>query len=485
MSALSFTLARLGTLVRLAFRSAGNRRVNFWLTLVSIALSTCLLLTVQRGQQAIHDSFTRAVSGTDLIVGARTSPLQLMLYAVFRLGDPTHEISWEAYERVQRNRLVAWTIPIALGDSHRGFPVLGTSAAYFEHFRYGARERLQLAQGKPFEQIFDVVLGAEVARRLGYRLGDRLTLTHGTGDAPGIEHADKPFQVSGILAPTGTPVDRTLHISLDAMTAIHLNWQAGAPIPGINIPADKVKAFDLKPEFITAALVGLKSRAGVFNLQRDINADEDEALLAVLPAVALNQLWRLLDIVTRTLQALSALVLVLSLCNLVTALLASLEQRQRELAILRAVGARPLDLLFLLVQEGMLLTVGGALLGYLLLTVGSLLAAPLLLNQWGIVWPVTRFAADELWLLALVAGWSQAELTDEQARRFAQGQAVPWQTPTNPNADLSSSPAGPAIDAPEGQVAVLHAGRLAGLARQVPQPDGSVRLAPLRVIVPD
>ena len=403
MSALSFMLARLGTLVRLAFRSAGNRRVNFWLTLVSIALSTCLLLTVQRGQQAIHDSFTRAVSGTDLIVGARTSPLQLMLYAVFRLGDPTHEISWEAYERVRRNRLVAWTIPIALGDSHRGFPVLGTSAAYFEHFRYGARERLQLAQGKPFEQIFDVVLGAEVARRLGYRLGDRLTLTHGTGDAPGIEHADKPFQVSGILAPTGTPVDRTLHISLDAMTAIHLNWQAGAPIPGINIPADKVKAFDLKPEFITAALVGLKSRAGVFNLQRDINADEDEALLAVLPAVALNQLWRLLDIVTRTLQALSALVLVLSLCNLVTALLASLEQRQRELAILRAVGARPLDLLFLLVQEGMLLTVGGALLGYVLLTVGSLLAAPLLLNQWGIVWPVTRFAADELWLLALVA----------------------------------------------------------------------------------
>ena len=376
MSWLSFTLARLGTLVRLAFRSAGNRRVNFWLTLVSIALSTCLLLTVQRGQQAIHDSFTRAVSGTDLIVGARTSPLQLMLYAVFRLGDPTHEISWEAYERVRRNRLVAWTIPIALGDSHRGFPVLGTDAAYFEHFRYGARERLQLAQGKPFEQIFDVVLGAEVARRLGYRLGDRLTLTHGTGDAPGIEHADKPFQVSGILAPTGTPVDRTLHISLDAMTAIHLNWQAGAPIPGINIPADKVKAFDLKPEFITAALVGLKSRAGVFNLQRDINADEDEALLAVLPAVALNQLWRLLDIVTRTLQALSALVLVLSLCNLVTALLASLEQRQRELAILRAVGARPLDLLFLLVQEGMLLTVGGALLGYLLLTVGSLLALP-------------------------------------------------------------------------------------------------------------
>lgn len=403
MSALSFFLDRLVTLLRLAFRSAGNRRANFWLTLISIALSTSLLLTVQRGQQAIHDSFTRAVSGTDLIVGARTSPLQLMLYAVFRLGDPTHEISWQSYDRIRKNPLVGWTIPIALGDSHKGFPVLGTDQNYFEHFRYGAREPLQMAQGKRFEGIFDVVLGAEVARKLGYGLGDRITLTHGTGDAPGMEHADKPFQVSGILAPTGTPVDRTLHISLDAMTAIHLNWQSGAPIPGIDIPADKVRAFDLQPEFITATLVGLKSRAGVFNLQRDINATEDEALLAVLPAVALNQLWRLLDIVTRTLQVLSVLVLVMSLCALVTALLASLEQRQRELAILRAVGARPLDLLFLLVLEGALLTVGGACLGYALLGGASALAAPVLQNQWGIVWPIARFTADEMQLLALVA----------------------------------------------------------------------------------
>ena len=403
MSSISLFLDRLLTLVRLAFRSAGNRRTNFWLTLLSIALSTSLLLAVQRGQQAIHDSFTRAVSGTDLIVGARTSPLQLMLYAVFRLADPTHEISWQSYARIRKHPLVSWTIPIALGDSHKGFPVLGTDRNYFEHFRYGAREKLQLAEGKPFHEIFEVVLGAEVARKLGYRLGDRLTLTHGTGDAPGIEHADKPFHVSGILAPTGTPVDRTLHISLDAMTAIHLNWQSGAPMPGVNIPADKVRAFDLQPEFITATLVGLKSRAGVFNLQRDINANEDEALLAVLPAVALNQLWRLLDIVTRTLQALSALVLVLSLCGLITALLASLEQRQRELAILRAVGARPLDLLFLLVLEGVLLTAGGACAGYGLLGLASALAAPVLQNQWGIVWPIARLTADELQLMALVA----------------------------------------------------------------------------------
>ena len=391
-------------LFRLAMASLANRRFTAILTAFAIALSVCLLLAVERVRVEARNSFASTISGTDLIVGARSGSVNLLLYSVFRIGNATNNIRWDSYEHFAANPQVKWAIPISLGDSHRGYRVMGTNESYFEHYQYGRKQNLELASGRAFAtDPFEVVLGAEVADALHYKLGDKLVLAHGVAAVSLVKHDDKPFTVVGILKRTGTPVDRTLHISLDAMTAIHLNWQAGAPIPGINIPADKVKAFDLKPEFITAALVGLKSRAGVFNLQRDINADEDEALLAVLPAVALNQLWRLLDIVTRTLQALSALVLVLSLCNLVTALLASLEQRQRELAILRAVGARPLDLLFLLVQEGMLLTVGGALLGYLLLTVGSLLAAPLLLNQWGIVWPVTRFAADELWLLALVA----------------------------------------------------------------------------------
>ncbi|MDO5102065.1 MAG: ABC transporter permease [Lautropia sp.] len=395
-------LRHIGTLVKLALLSALNRRVGFCLTLLSVALSTCLLLTVQRGQQAIHESFTRAVSGTDLIIGARTSPLQLMLYAVFRLGDATHDISWAAYRQIHDHPMVAWSIPLALGDSHQGYPVIGTTPAYFQHFRYGQRQSLQLAAGKPFDDLYDVVLGADVARRLGYQLGDRLTLTHGTGSAPGLMHADKPFRVSGILAATGTPVDRSLHISLAAMTAIHLNWQGGAPMPGVNIPADRVRAFDLTPSSITAVLVGLKSRAGVFNMQRFINHEMAEPLLAVLPAVALDQLWRLLDIVHKTLQALSMLVLVLSFCALITAILAALAQRRRELAILRTVGARPRDLLCLLTLEGLLLTGGGVLLGQLMLTVGSALAAPWLQTHWGILWPVGGLSAAEAEWMVLI-----------------------------------------------------------------------------------
>ncbi|MDO4903977.1 MAG: ABC transporter permease [Lautropia sp.] len=421
MMSLFFQAGRFGTVVRLAIRSAFNRRVNFVLTLLSIMLSTCLLLSVQRGQDAIHDSFTRAVSGTDLIVGARTSALQLMFYTVFRLGDATHEISWKSYRQISEHPLVAWSIPLALGDSHRGYPVLGTTDGYFEHFRFGHRQPLSFADGKAFDDLYDVVLGARVASQLGYRPGDRITLTHGTSSTPGLEHADRPFRVSGILAATGTPVDRTLHISLEAMQAIHLNWQAGAPIPGLDIPADRVRAFDLRPERITGALVGLKSRAGVFNLQRFINTEIEEPLLAVLPAVALDQLWRLLDIVHKTLQALSILVLVLALCALVTALMASLEQRRRELAILRTIGARPHDLLLLLVLEGLLLTTGGALLGWLLLVIGSAVAAPLLQTHWGIVWPVGGLSGAEARLMALVAlvGPSTALLPAWRASRRA------------------------------------------------------------------
>ena len=123
-------------------------------------------------------------------------------------------------------------MPISLGESHRGFPVVATSPAYFEHFRYGERRPLVLAEGHAFADVFDAVLGAEVAERLGYRMGQRVVLSHGNGVIAGNDHADKPFTVVGILARSGTPVDRSVHIGLDGMEAIHLDWIAGAPLPG-------------------------------------------------------------------------------------------------------------------------------------------------------------------------------------------------------------------------------------------------------------
>lgn len=388
-------------LLRLAARSAWNRRFTLGLMLLAIALSTTMLLGIERVRHEVRAGFSQSVSGTDLVVGARTSPIQLMLYAIFRIGGATNNMGWDSAQTLARNPAVAWTIPISLGDSHRGFPVLATNGDYFTHFRYGSGQSLKLAQGQPFSGVFDAVLGADVADKLHYHLGDVVVLAHGMGGLGLTQHADKPFKVVGILARTGTPVDRTVHIGLDGMQAIHLDWEGGAPLPGVHIPAEFVKKFNLTPTSITAVLVGLKSRARVFAVQRAI-ADGDgfkEPLMAVLPGVALDQLWDVVGIGENALLVVSGMVVVVGLAGLVAAILASLGERRRELAILRSVGARPLDVLWLLCVEGLGVMLCGVLAGLLLLSGLIWVLGPMLADQFGIAlhpaWP----AAGELQLL--------------------------------------------------------------------------------------
>ena len=394
-------------LLRLAAQSAWNRRASLALAIVAMALSVMLLLGVERLRDEARNGFEQSVSGADLIVGARGSPLQLLLYSVFRLGDASQDMQWASVEKLSAHPAVAWVIPLSLGDSHRGFPVLATTQAYFDHFRTGEQRPLVLRTGRPFQGVFETVLGAEVADALGYQPGDRITLAHGSGESGLTDHADKPFTVVGILARTGTPVDRTVHISLAAMEAIHLDWQGGAPMPGLSIPAEFVQKFDLRPKTVTAAIVGLKSRAAVFGVQRWVNQNRDEALMAVLPGVALAQLWDMLAQVERVLFAVSALVVAVGLAGLVAVVLASLDQRRRELAILRAVGARPRDILALLMLEGAGLVIAGALLGLLLLTGLIVLAGPVLEARYGLALAARLPGERELFLLggAIIAGF--------------------------------------------------------------------------------
>ncbi|MCX8145628.1 MAG: ABC transporter permease [Azovibrio sp.] len=398
----------MSALLRIALLSAWNRRLTLGLTVLAIALAVALLLGVERSRVAARTSFAQSVSGTDLILGARTSPVQLMLYSVFRIGGATHDIGWDSYEAIARHPDVAWSIPLALGDSHRGFPVVGTNAAYFEHFRYGRERKLALAQGRPFAGLFETVLGAEVARRLGYRLGDRITLSHGSGAPNLAEHDDKPFTVVGILAPTGTPVDHSLHVSLEAITAIHLDWQGGAPIPGVRIAAAHVEKFDLRPKTLTAALIGLKQRAAVFKVQRDINRYADEPLLAALPGVALDELWRVVALVEQVLLGISALVVAVGLAGLVAVILASLGERRRELAVLRSVGAGPRHILALLALEGGGVTLAGIGLGLVGLELLAWLAGPLLEARLGLTLALQGVTLAELQRLAAVAATGMA-----------------------------------------------------------------------------
>lgn len=371
-------------LLKLTWRSLWNRRISVLLTLISIAISVSLLLGVEYIRKEAKSSFMNTISGTDLVVGARSGQVQLLLYSVFRIGNATNNIGWDTYQHYVKHDQIAWTIPLSLGDSHKGYRVLGTNQDYFKHYRYAYQQPLSFAQGQPFEGVYDAVLGAEVAKRLGYTLGTQIILAHGANGASFSEHKNKPFSVAGILKPTGTPIDRTVHVSLEGIEAIHLDWQSGAPVPGFNISAEKAARMNLEPETITAFLAGLKNRSATFRLQREINQYKQEPLLAAVPGVALAELWQAIGQFEIVLRIITIFVLIAGLLGMLTTLLSTLNERRREMAILRAVGAYPRYIFMLFLLEALFIVVMGCLLGCALVFAGVQFAQPWVIAEYGL-----------------------------------------------------------------------------------------------------
>lgn len=390
-------------LLRLALASLNNRRFTALLTVLAIALSVCLLLAVERVRTEARSSFASTISGTDLIVGARSGSVNLLLYSVFRIGNATNNIRWSSYEWLASNPKVKWAIPISLGDSHRGYRVMGTDTGYFQHYRFGRGQSLQIAQGKPFEDVFDVVLGAEVAAALNYTLGQELVLAHGVSEVSLTKHDDKPFKVSGILARTGTPVDRTLHISLPGMQALHVDWQNGVPAQGTGrISAEQARAMGLQPTAITAVLLGLNSKIATFTVQRQINEFSGEPLQAILPGVALQELWSLMGTAEKALFVVSLFVVLTGLIGMLTAILTSLNERRREMAILRSVGARPWHIASLLLLEAFALSLAGILLGLALMYLGIAISQGYVQANYGLYLPLSLPGSYEWSLLGAI-----------------------------------------------------------------------------------
>ena len=391
--------------ITLALKSLYNRRLTACLTLFAIAVSVTLLLGVNRISRGAQQGFQSTLSGTDLIVGARGGRLQLLLYSVFRIGSATNNLSWESYRELTQHPEVAWTIPISLGDSHRGYSVMGTNQDYFTHFRYGRNKSLALASGRIFEDVFDTVIGAEVANSLSYTEGQQIVLTHGSGEASFLEHGDKPFRVVGILEKTGTPVDRTVHISLAGIEAIHVDWKSGGPpMPGQAVPADRVRQMNLTPTAITAFLVGLKSKIGIFAVQREVNDYRDEPLMAILPGVTLQELWQMISLADKALTTISVFVVLSGLLGMLTAILTTLNERRREMAILRSVGAKPYHIFTLLVSEAGILAILGCVVGVIMLSILLLIAQPILEHEFGLFIPIDPLSAYEVTVLGLIVG---------------------------------------------------------------------------------
>ena len=388
--------------IRLAIKSLLDRKSSVLVSLLAMSVSIFVLLGVEHIRHQTKENFSNTVSGVDLIVGARTGSVNLLLYSVFRVGNPTNNIRWETYEKVASSRKVDWAIPISLGDSHKGYRVLGTSTDYFKYFSYSDKQLLEFKDGRAFKDLFDVVLGAEVARKLNYQLGDRLVLAHGVAATSFSLHEDRPFDVVGILRPTGTPVDQTLHVSLAGIEAIHIDWQHGVRIPNSSAPIDNFDDIDLKPKSITAFMLGLKEKMATFRVQRGINNYKGEPLLDILPGVALSELWQMMGILEKTLLLVSALVFLAACLGVSAMLLASIRERQKEIHLLRVIGAPPRFLFFLVELEAFFITLLGVILGSLLLMGSLLVSRDYLVEKFGLHINVSIFTENSIHMILMV-----------------------------------------------------------------------------------
>jgi putative ABC transport system permease protein len=401
----------------LAWHSAWSRRHALSLVTLSVTVSVLILLSVQQLRDDARRSFSNALSGVDLIVGPRGSATELMLYSVFQIGRPSRNMGFAGFEAIQQMPQVRWAVPVQLGDTYQGHPVLGTTPTLFTEFKTQG-QGLRWAQGRPFgyptqqpEVLTEVVLGAEVARQFGHQLGDELVMTHGSGGGPeATDHDDQPLKVVGILQATGAPIDRTVLVNLEGFEAMHQGWGLGISpkaLQSASALAPKgppLDVRDLKPVSLSAVWVGLHNRAEVFSVRRHIESLPRDPLMAVLPGVALDELWQVVKVVENSLVLVGLLVAVSAMMSVAAVLLVAMAGRRKELAILRAMGASPKALLGYVMLESMLVCLVGLLLGEVLSQSLMWAAQDVLRIQFGVmVQPGWPSAQAWLSLLALAA----------------------------------------------------------------------------------
>ncbi|PYE33723.1 putative ABC transport system permease protein [Idiomarina fontislapidosi] len=399
-------------MLKLAIKSLANRKTSALLTVIAIAVSVALLLAVERVKEQVQANFANTVSGTDLIVGPRSGDVQLLLASVFHIGALNNSMSWRSYEELSQNRQVKWSVPISLGDSVSGMPVVATTVGYFQHFKYANQQSLQLLEGDWFKRTEQAVLGADAAEKLGYAVGDQLIIAHGTGGISFSEHSGHPIDIVGILKRTGTPVDQSVYVDLETLEGIH---GGESEHEAHDEHHDEHADHHHPTDAISAALVGLKSRQMALFMQRDINTAAGEPLTALMPGQTLQQLWKTLRVFEQALNGISAIVVVIGLLGMLTILLASLRERSREMAVLRAVGAGPGTLFTLLVTEAVLLTIVATASGLTLLYILQISLSGIIQQQTGLLfalqWPTVAdwwrmlFVVIAGFLMSLVPAW--------------------------------------------------------------------------------
>ena len=278
---------------------------------------------------------------------------------------------------------------------------MGTTQNYFEKFSYRKDQKLQFKSGTYFKNTFDVVIGSDVAKILNYKLEDDIIIAHGI--ASQSLHDEFPFKIKGILKKTGTSTDKLVLVSLEALEAIHKDWKTGSKLPSkIKNKEKEIKDVDLTPKELTAAVIKLKSPITIFKIQREINDYQEESLQAIIPGIVLTKLWQIVSITENIMLSISSMVIVSAILGMIAILYSNLNNRRKEMALLRIVGASPKNIFTLMMFEAFLISFFSIIFAIVLVQIGSFIFFPILDRQFGIFLEQEIWNARNLYFLNLV-----------------------------------------------------------------------------------
>lgn len=337
-------------LLQLSWANLKDKKLNSFLSTLLLTLGIGIISLLLLLNKQLEDQFRKNLRGIDMVVGAKGSPLQLILSSVYQIDAPTGNIPLSEVEKLARNPMVKAAIPLSMGDNYHGFRIVGTTAKYAEHF--GG----ELASGSLFGKSMEATIGYKVAEGAGLKPGDTFAGSHGF-DQEGDSHGEHLYRVKGVFKPSGSVLDQLILTDLSSVWDIHADHAHEAQ-----------EGEEEHEKEVTSALVTFRNPMAMMMLPRMIN--ENTKLQSALPSIEINRLIELLGVGIDTLRALAILIMLIAGVSVFVSLYNSLKERKYEMALLLSMGATRTKLFFLLLFEGLLLAVMGFIAGISLSRLG-------------------------------------------------------------------------------------------------------------------
>ena len=338
-------------LFKISWKNILDKKLNSFLCILLMTLGIAMISLLMLLGKQLQDKFAKNISGIDLIVGAKGSPLQLILSSVYQIDNPTGNIYLDDVQAIAQNPMVKEMIPLSMGDNFQGYRIIGTNKKYLEHFK------TTFKSGKLFKADLEVVLGGQTAKNTNLKIGDIFASSHGL-DSEGEKHADEKYKVVGILAFNNSVVDNLILTSLGSVWSIHAHHESG----------EEHHEDSTSRKEITSAIIKFRSPMGMMTMPRNIN--QNSKLQAAVPAIEINRLFELLGIGIDGLQVLAAVIMLISGISVFVSLYNSLKERKYEMALMLSMGASRTRLFLMLLLEGIILSFLGFLAGILLSRIG-------------------------------------------------------------------------------------------------------------------